>query len=262
MATLKNIGDRMKQYERDCMGSSLMPFLPTIVRLDGRAFHSFTAGLDRPLDATFQSMMIDTTKFLVEQSNALMGYVQSDEISLLLYSGSLEGDIFFGAKKFKIVSILAAMASVRFNRLCQERLPHKAHMDPLFDARVFQVPTKDEAVNAFKWRWKDALKNSVSMVAQANFSHKQLHKKSTTTKIEMLLEKDVDWHQFDPGFRYGVFVRRNKTLEKFTPDEVASLPPKHDYFKNPDLVIERAVIKQFSSDKPLNVKQLFGEDQC
>lgn len=242
------------------MGGSLLPFLPVIARLDGKAFHSFTKGLKRPYDETFSSMMIDTTEFLVRQSNALIGYVQSDEISLLFYSGTLEGDIYFGAKKFKMVSVLAAEASLYFNDLCRERLPEKAQQRPLFDCRVFQVPTKEEAQVNFAWRWRDAYKNSVSMMAQGVFSHQELHEKHTADKLRMLTEKDLDWANNAPHFKYGTFVRRTKVLEPFTPEEISALPRQHDYFKNDGLMVARNKYARFSSAQPLSAKSLFGEE--
>lgn len=242
------------------MGGSLLPFLPVIARLDGKAFHSFTYGMKKPYDDIFAQMMQDTASFLVKRSNALISYTQSDEISLLFYSGTLEGDIYFGAKKFKIISVLASEASVYFNELCKERMPERARLRPLFDCRVFQLPTKCEAAMNFAWRWQDAYKNSVTMMAQSLFSHDELHKKNTKDKLQMISDKGLSWEEQVPHFKYGAFVRRTQYSKSFTPEEIESLPPQHDYFKNKELMAERNKYVRFSSSQPLPTKCLFGED--
>lgn len=146
-----NIGDRMKFYEHANMPEKFLPLCPVMARIDGRTFHSFVQGLERPYDARLSQMMIDTTKYLVQETNACMGYCQSDEISLCWYTNSVDCQIFFDGKISKIISQLAAMTSVRFYEMCLERLPAiYAKKRPTFDCRAWNVPTKSEACNGCK----------------------------------------------------------------------------------------------------------------
>lgn len=111
------LGDRIKAYEQRETSSKLLPLVPVIVRLDGKAFHSFTKGLSKPYDDDFHNIMNEVTKYLVGETNALIGYTQSDEISLLLYANNTKIQLYFDGKIFKIISVLAAKTSVRFNWL-------------------------------------------------------------------------------------------------------------------------------------------------
>ncbi len=266
-----DLGDRMKMLEMVEAGRMLMPLLPTMIRLDGRSFHSFTRGLKRPYDERMSDIMIQTTKFLVEETNACIGYTQSDEISLVLNSDSYHSQIFFDGRIQKLNSVIAALASVRFNKLVVEKLPEKSHIDAVFDCRVWNVPTKDEAVNNFIWRENDAVKNSVSMAARAYFSHKQVDNKTGPEKHEMLYSKGVNWNDYPPFFKRGTYVQRVNVSRKFTAEEIEKLPPKHAARKNPDLIVERSEVRVvdmpkmssilnridviFNGDKPIFVKK-------
>lgn len=149
------IGDRMKAYEA-ATETRIIPRLPVMVRLDGRSFSKFTKGMERPFDANFREAMIEVTKYLVEQTHSKIGYTQSDEISLVLYTENLKsGSIFFDGRVQKIASNLASMASVKFLLEMQKRFPEKVDGTktlPSFDARVFPVPSKTEATNCILWR--------------------------------------------------------------------------------------------------------------
>ena len=153
------LGDRIKSYEA-ATESRLLPQLPVVVRLDGRSFSKFTKGMKRPFDKDFRQAMVEVTKYLVEQTNAKIGYTQSDEISLVLHVDNLEGSIMFDGRVQKIASNFASMASVKFLMEMQKRFPEKVDGTktlPTFDARVFALPTKTEATNALVWR--DICKN-------------------------------------------------------------------------------------------------------
>ncbi len=238
-----NLNDRMKLYEQQETGRRFLPLLPVIARLDGRSFHSFTRGLGRPFDSRLSNLMIEVTKFLIEETNACMGYTQSDEISLIFYSGDIESQIYFDAKIFKMTSILAAVATAKFNRLLPEYLHEKSDELPVFDCRTWNVPSKEEAVNALIWREQDAIRNSVSMAAQSYYSQKQLHGKNTGEMLDMLLQKDVNWHDYPVFFKRGVYVQRHRVVRKFTADELDKLPPKHNARLNPDLEVERMEVR-------------------
>lgn len=235
-------GDRMKFYENQTCGIKLLPHIPVIARLDGKGFSKFTKGLKRPYDERLSKLMIETTKYLVKETNANCGYTQSDEITLMWYVDSYDSSIYFNGRLFKMLTDLSAMASVYFNRLLPDFLPEKSDKMPRFDARVFSVPTLDEAVNSFLWREKDATKNSISMAAQAYYSHSKLNGKSGSEKQEMLFEKGINWNDYPAFFKRGTYVQRQRKLTPFTAAEIDKLPAKHHARLNPDVVVERWVI--------------------
>jgi tRNA(His) guanylyltransferase len=172
-----SLGDRIKFFENYNACDRLMPGLPVVIRLDGVSFHTFTKGLERPYDIALSTLMIDTTKYLVEETNACCGYTQSDEITLILYSDNYKSQIYFDGRIQKIQSVLSARNSLFFNKELPVCLPQKSHTSPVFDCRAFVVPSQIEAINALLWREKDATRNSISMAAQSVYSHKELHGK-------------------------------------------------------------------------------------
>lgn len=232
--------DRMKMYEGKESDRRFIPLLPIMARLDGRSFHSFCRGLERPFDRRYRDLMVAVTAFLVDETGALMGYTQSDEISLLWFSPDPKSQVFFDGRVMKMTSVLAAMASVEFNRRLPEFLPAKTHLKPVFDCRVWQVPNRAEAANVFLWRELDATRNSVSSAAQAHFSHKSLMGLDSAQMQERLFkEKGVNWNDYPPEFKRGVWVQRRRVERVFTTDEIDRLPPKHAARTNPDLKVER-----------------------
>ena len=159
-----DFGNRMKMYEK-MADTRLMPLLPICARIDGRCFSSWTRGLDRPYDSRLSSLMVAVARLLVEETNACMGYTQSDEITLVLYSPSPNSQVFFDGKLQKTVSVLASAATTFFAQKLPEYLPEKTI--PQFDCRVWTVPNKDEAANAILWREKDSTKNSIQSAARS-----------------------------------------------------------------------------------------------
>jgi len=240
------LGTRMKFYEK--MGDSkLMPMLPILARLDGKCFHNFTRDLERPFDQNFVSLMSELTQYLVEETNAKIGYTQSDEITLLWQADNWKSEIFMGGKSSKMISILSAMTSVAFNRLLSRWLPAKQHEMPIFDCRVWNVPNKIEAANVFIWREKDAVRNSIQSLGQHHFSHNQLHKVSCDKIQDMLWrERGVNWNDLSPKLKRGTYVQSSRISTKFTAEELERLPKKHHARTNPDLVVERRVLKEVS----------------
>jgi tRNA(His) guanylyltransferase len=142
-----DLGDRMKGYEMAEAGRMLIKTLPIMIRLDGKAFHTFTKGLKRPYDERLSTLMANTTKYLVEQTNALVGYTQSDEISLVLYSDDPLTQVYFDGRIQKLTSVVASMTTMYFNKFMASALPEKADKVALFDCRVWNVPTLEEAAN-------------------------------------------------------------------------------------------------------------------
>ena len=259
------LGNRMKGYENGTCGIRLLPKIPVIARLDGKGFSKFTKGLKRPYDERLSNLMVETTKYLVKETNANCGYHQSDEITLVWYSDSYESKIYFDGRLFKMISDLAAMASVFFNRELPKYLPEKAHLMPRFDCRVFNVPTTHEAANCFLWRELDATKNSISMAAQHYYSHKELNGKNGSEKQEMLFQKGVNWNDYPSFFKRGTYIQRKRILTKFTTEELSKLPPKHKARQNPDLMIERWIIDKLDLPPLMTIKNreeviLFGAE--
>jgi tRNA(His) guanylyltransferase len=203
-----------KQEQRDALGARMKDqyeqrarqMLPrrtwTIVRLDGRAFHTYTRGLARPYDEQLMWDMGETAKYLCQQvGGCRFAYTQSDEISLLLTDfGSVHTQAWFDGNQQKITSITAGLAAAKFNALRPGKLA-------VFDSRAFTIPDPIEVGNHFVWRQQDATRNSIMMAAQAHFSHKQLHGKNTGQMQDMLwTEHGVNWNDYDPRFKRGTVV--------------------------------------------------------
>ena len=240
-----SLGDRMKGYE-ERHAQKFMPLLPVIARLDGRSFHNFTRGLERPYDKHLSATMIDTAAHLVAQTGARCGYTQSDEITLVWLSDTIGGEMFFDGKLQKMVSILAADCTLYFNRLVADRLPYKASARPMFDCRVFQVPAEYEAANCLIWREKDAVRNSISMAAHHYFSPAQCHKKSGSDMQEMLFrDRGINWNDYPAFFKRGTYIRKVtvESSKAFTEEELAKLPPKHHARVAPDRIVKSTRIE-------------------
>lgn len=222
-----DLGDRMKLLEQVEAGRRLMPLLPVCVRLDGKGFSRFTRGLNRPYDLGMSRAMALTAKFLVEESGARIGYTQSDEISLILESDTYDSQIFFDGKIQKLTSVLASMATAKFNSLIPEHLPSKVGKFAMFDCRVWNVPNRTEAVNTLVWREIDATKNSVSMAARTLYSHKELENKGRADMMDMLMAKGVNWNDYPAFFKRGIYYQRRQMMVELTEEERLRIPERH-----------------------------------
>ena len=205
-----NLGDRMKEYEL-CSKSYLIRRNPVVIRIDGKAFHTFTKGMEKPFDPILSRSMIETCKFLCENiMNCKLAYTQSDEISLLLVDYErLETEAWFSNNIQKMSSVSASMATLAFNRafiaLGGDTYPSKRD-GAMFDSRVFSVP-KEDVCNYFVWRQQDATKNSISSIAQSMFSHKELHGKNGDQKQEMIFQKSGEnWNNYPAYQKRGSCV--------------------------------------------------------
>ena len=236
---IDKMGDRLKMFEGIEAGRILIPNLPICVRVDGRAFHTFTRGMNRPYDERMSKAMIETMKYLVKKTDACIGYVQSDEISLVL---SDTKDPLFGGRVQKLTSIIAAMATAKFNDEIHKSFPDKPLAE--FDCRVWNVPNRTEAANTILWREFDATKNSISMAARSVYSDNQLLNKNSSEKQEMLWQKGINWDKYPVFFKRGTYARRVVIERKLTPDELKDLPEHHEARKNPDMVFTRSEIKE------------------
>ncbi len=209
-----SLGDRMKQYEdREALRSG-MPRLPIVIRLDGRSFHTFTRGMAKPFDHALVAMMEEVAKFVLDELQAKIAYVQSDEISVLL---PVESPLFNGRLQ-KLASVSAGLASGKLMQLLPQYFPARVGKVQCFDSRAWNVPSLDEAANALLWRERDATKNSISMLAQSLFSHKELqHKDGRMMQQMMLTQKDVNWNDLADNLKRGSFFRKEKvTMESTT----------------------------------------------
>lgn len=226
-----DLGDRMKDYERQETSRRFLPMIPVYARIDGKCFSNFTKGMNRPYDVNFINIMRDTTKFLVDETNAKIGYCQSDEINLCWMSDDPKSQIFFNGKIFKMTSILAAMATAKFTRLCQDNEDLKDRCDrvlPMFDARVCQFPNQMECSNMMLWRELDSTKNSISMAARSYFSHKELYNKTGSDMQEMLFQKyNINFNDYPSEFKRGSWFQRKKVLITLSKEELEVIPEKY-----------------------------------
>lgn len=192
------LGDRMKAYE--AVHRAVLPRRTyTLLRLDGRAFHSYLRGCQRPFDETFMADMDAVAEAVcAEISGAAFAYTQSDEISLLITDfASLQTQPWFGGVVAKMLSVSASLATAVLN----ERRPGAR---ALFDSRVFTMSDPVEVANYFKWRQRDAVRNSISMAAQTRFSHRRLHGVSTGGMQELLWsEAGINWNDYPDACKRG-----------------------------------------------------------
>lgn len=216
-----DLGNRIKEYE-NVSNFKLMRKGYTILRLDGKAFHTYTKGLDKPFDQGLVDDMDNTAIYLCENiQNVVCGYVQSDEITLVLCDfEKINTSPWFDNKIQKICSVSASMATAKFNQLRFAREFVKRQGSPnfeklaMFDSRVFQVPNKMECTNVLIWRQQDTVKNSISSVAQTMFSTKELNGKNGSEKQEMMFQKNgTNWNDFDPKLKRGRMIVK-MTYEK------------------------------------------------
>lgn len=240
----ETIADWCKWNEKNFSPEIMIPTLPVIIRLDGNNFHNWTKGLERPFDKKMTELMIKTTKFLVQETNAIIGYTQSDEITLVLYSDDRKSLIYNDGKKQKILSKLTAKCVNFFNEKRKELLPTHDKV-AVFDCRIYQVPTLHDACVQLLWRENDAIKNSIQMLGHSQYSEKQLFKLNTSEiQYKLMFEKGINWNDLETKFKRGSYIKRLKTSKPFSSDELKTLPKMHKAHKNPNLIIERSIVKE------------------
>ncbi len=255
---LYNLEDKCKELEKFETGRRFLPNLPVLARIDGRSFHTWTKGLNRPFDDGLVKLMQETTKELVAESNALIGYTQSDEITLLFYSSERNSQIFFDGKIFKMVSSLASIATAFFNHNVTYYLPSKVSNLAYFDCRCWQVPTKEDVVDVLTWRELDASRNSVEALARKYYSHKECFGKNCSELQEMIFQKGFNWNDLDSCLKRGTYIRREKIIRKFTTEEIYKLPMEHEARKNKDLQIIRHEYKKLDMPPINKISNPFG----
>lgn len=241
MSKKDELGKRMKLYEMSD-SHKLVKKLPVIIRVDGRAFHTFTRKLNKPFDDLLIDAMEYTLQYLCKNvAGCVLGYMQSDEISLLVqdYKND-ETQAWFEYRTNKLCSIVASMATFAFNRAFEnyttdfynscfetenglennseriDALLECCNKGATFDARAFTLPF-EEVTNYFYWRQADAMRNSVEMVGHANFSAKELYKVNTNGIKRMLLEKAIDYDKLTIPKQRGICCIKTK-IPSFAPD--------------------------------------------
>ena len=229
-----DLGTRMKEFYEQIPKTRLVRRMPVAIRIDGKAFHTFTRGFRKPFDHILIKTMQETTKYLCENiQGCILGYTQSDEITLILVDyQKLTSSAWFDYEVQKLCSISASMATMAFNKyfaenVANEILEYKTSMVPqcveiqqeikeyhdtlraavnkgaMFDARCFNIP-KEEVTNLIYWRQLDATRNSIQMVGQANFSHKELQNKTCNMIQDMLHEqKGINWNDYPTVCKRG-----------------------------------------------------------
>lgn len=219
------LGMRMKEFYEEVPKTRLVRRMPVAIRIDGKAFHTFTRGFKRPFDEVLGKSMRETMKYLCENiQGCVLGYTQSDEITLILVDyQNLNSCAWFDYEVQKVCSIASSMATMAFNKFFTKNvnyfemthehdntineycttLVNAAEKGAMFDARCFNIP-KEEVCNLIYWRQLDATRNSIQMVGQANFSHKELQKKSCNMIQEMLFaEKGINWNDYPTYLKRG-----------------------------------------------------------
>lgn len=250
------LGIRMKTYYEQIPKTKLMRRTPVAIRIDGKAFHTFTKGFQKPFDEVLIKSMQATMKYLCENiQGCVLGYHQSDEITLILVDyKNLNSDAWFDYEVQKMCSIAASMATMAFNKCfseeCYKWLDNNIDWNieveeideatkalfnayssankkgAMFDARVFNIP-KEEVTNLVYWRQLDATRNSIQMVGQANFSHQQLQGKSCNMIQDMLMiEKGINWNDL-PTYQKRGSCCIKKWYEDTTEDEGAYIVRTH-----------------------------------
>lgn len=232
------LGKRMKTFYEEIPKTRLMRRVPVAIRIDGKAFHTFTKGFQKPFDEMLIESMQDTMKYLCENiQGCVLGYTQSDEITLILVDyKKLTSSAWFDYEVQKVCSIAASMATMAFNKYFSENINSECYVfddelldngdfnpnykneylidlytthikasykGAMFDARCFNVP-KEEVANLIYWRQLDATRNSIQMVGQANFSHKELQNKSCDQIQDMLMtQKGINWNDIPSYQKHG-----------------------------------------------------------
>lgn len=223
---MSDFAEQIKTIEMEEAGRRMTLPLPVIARLDGRAFHTFTRKMQRPFDSNMTYAMQETTKALVQEFHAEVGYCQSDEITLVW-----RRPVLFDGRFQKLTSVLAGYCSAVFSRIATatylQGAPGWTDIVPCFDCRVFQVESLDRAIDILAWREYDATKNSVAMAAQSMYSHKELLNKHRENMMDMMHAKGVNWNDYPASFKRGSYFKRIVKMKALSTEELARIPAKY-----------------------------------
>lgn len=200
---------------------------PVYVRIDGSRFSRFTKRMERPFDKRMSMAMVETTKAIMSDYHSLIGYTQSDEITVVFYSPVQE--IHHGGRFQKLASRLASNATAHFTILARQHglSEFVNRRPPEFDARVVCVPSLVELAQVVRWRSIDARRNAIQMAAQSVCSHKQLQGKHSGELLELLAGQGIDFDSYPGFFRSGTFIWREIEERILTKEELQKIPQKH-----------------------------------
>lgn len=245
------LGDRMKTYYEGRHRFMLQRRTYTIIRIDGKAFHTFTRGLEKPFDEQLiEFMQFTAAKLCKEIQGCKLAYTQSDEISLVLTDfDEINTAAWFDGNLQKIASVSASIATAAFANemnsfvsICEDNIEDTPFLEksfPYFDSRVFQIPTRTEVINYLIWRQQDATRNSISMVAQSLYSHKELHGKSNNEMQEMIFKKGINWNDIETYKKRGSvtkkrYFEKNDTTrsEWFSDEDIPIFTQDKKYLEN------------------------------
>lgn len=205
------LGDRMKHYE-NTFRYYLPNRLPVILRVDGKAFSKLTAQSVKPFDSKITSLINDTAIYLCKNiQGAKLAYIQSDEISILIYNSDFKSEAWFGGNIQKINSVAASIASSYFSVNSEKAFDGIRIVQ--FDCRVCILP-KDEISNYFYWRQSDASRNSIQSLARSLYSHKECTNKNCNQLKEMCSKKSVNWEDLSNDLKYGRCVIKKEIKSK------------------------------------------------
>ena len=268
MSVHDDLGTRMKEFYEQVPKTRLVRRMPVAIRIDGKAFHTFTKDFRKPFDDILIKTMQETTKYLCENiQGCVLGYTQSDEITLILVDyQKITSSAWFDYEVQKLCSISASMATMAFNKYFEKNvddyrfrkwdgvskyeegteeyiktLLKAVEKGAMFDTRCFNIP-KEEVTNLIYWRQLDATRNSIQMVGQANFSHKELQNKSCNDIQDMLHEqKGINWNDYPTVCKRGTAVI-------------------YTNYQNPQSLTDKDIIKGWKIDTEMPI--LKGKDRA
>lgn len=244
-----SLGSRMKKYE-EVSSTLLTRRMPFVIRVDGRAFHTYTKGFKKPWDERLSRCMDRAAHALMENiQGAKLAYVQSDEISLLVTDyDSLQTEPWFGKKVQKIASVSASIATAAFNKemfgiIWDEAIPTSKYAT--FDARTFVLP-KEEVCNMFIWRQQDAVRNSIQGLGHVHFSHKELQLKNTNEIQNMLMTKrNINWNNCETWQKRGwCLYREDLEIGQHTHKEIVSDWTIPNFTQNRDFIEKHVFLEE------------------
>lgn len=254
MPTHSDLGIRMKSFYESIPQIKLMKRTPVAIRLDGKAFHTFTRNFQKPFDEVLIQTMQETTKYLCEKiQGCVFGYTQSDEITLILIDyAKLNSCAWFDYEVQKLCSISASMATLAFNSkfkkssaewainfsskkdtdpekyYTQLKIYNDAYDKAMFDARCFNIP-KEEVTNLIYWRQLDATRNSIQMLGRAYFSHRELNKLSCNDiQNKLFTEKNINWNDLPTVLKRGSACIKDEEGHWFIDKEMPILKRTED----------------------------------
>lgn len=227
-----SLGDRMKRQYENRTRYELPRRTYTVIRCDGKAFHTFTRSFAKPYSNALADAMHSATYALCKGvQGAIVGYTQSDEISVIATDFSdITTEAWFDGNLQKVISVAASIVTAAFNA----RITRLSNCGPtaLFDARAFTIPDPTEVENYLIWRQQDATRNSIQGLAQAHFSHKQLHGVTNPQAQDMLFkEKGINWNDLPVPQKRGVCLVKDSDGVWFVDDQIPVFTQDRDYLR-------------------------------